>query len=436
MNEIKNKLIEEFKNNETIVVATSGGPDSMALLNILVQIKEKKHLNIICAHVNHNLRAESKAEEKMVQEFCLKNGLSCEIMTIDDYDTSNIENQARTKRYEFFEKIVKKCQAKYLLTAHHGDDLVETILMRLTKGSSLKGYQGFGEKTVKKNYIIYRPLITVTKNDILKYCEKEKINYAMDKTNTEDTYTRNRYRKYILPKLKEENKNVHHKFYKFSKTLSLYDQYINKEVDKYYKKVYQDKLLIDKFIKLDNLIQIKIIEKILFETYQNNISLIHDKHTDQILKVIHSNKPNQIVNLPNKKVGIKEYNYFYLKNTENTKNYKIKLDSEVKINNKIIKIIKEPTDHSNYTIYLDSKEIKLPLYIRNKQDGDKIEIKGLNGSKKIKDIFIDEKINKTQRDTWPLLVDSNDIVLWIPGLKKSKFDKQKNENYDIIIKCM
>ena len=91
-------------------------------------------------------------------------------------------------------------------------------------------------------------------------------------------------------------------------------------------------------------------------------------------------------------------------------------------------------DNSNYTIKLNSKEIKQPLYIRTRQDGDKIEIKGLNGSKKVKDIFIDEKIPKQERKDWPILVDSNDTILWIPGLKKSKFDKQNKENYDIIIK--
>ena len=96
--------------------------------------------------------------------------------------------------------------------------------------------------------------------------------------------------------------------------------------------------------------------------------------------------------------------------------------------------MEKATDNSNYTIKLNSKEVKKPLFIRTKLDGDKIEIKGLNGSKKVKDVFIDEKITKKERDLWPILVDSDEKVLWIPGLKKSKFDKQKKENYDIIVK--
>ena len=100
---------------------------------------------------------------------------------------------------------------------------------------------------------------------------------------------------------------------------------------------------------------------------------------------------------------------------------------------KTIKIIKETNSNSNNICRLNTKDLKLPLYIRNKEDGDKIEIKGLNGTKKIKDIFIDEKIPAIERRTWPILVDSEGAVLWIPGLRKSKFDKQKDENYDIIL---
>ena len=330
--------------------------------------------------------------------------------------------------------MLAKYNSHNLFLAHHGDDLVETILMRLTKGSSMKGYQGFSEKTIKKDYIIYRPLISVTKEEILKYCKNNKIEYAIDQTNCEDRYTRNRYRKYILPKLKEENKNIHKKFYRFSKKLKLYDDYITKQTEKAFKRVYQEKLDIEKFLRLDEIIQLKIIEKLFFQLYQDKINLINDKHTEQIINIIKSDKPNQTISLPNNVSAIKEYNEFYLKKNKPLKNYKYKLNKEITINDKIIKITDEPTDHSNYTIYLDSKEIEMPLYIRNKKEGDKIEVKGLKGSKKIKDIFIDEKISQSKRNTWPILVDSNDTILWIPGLKKSKFDKKKNENYDIIIK--
>ena len=150
-----------------------------------------------------------------------------------------------------------------------------------------------------------------------------------------------------------------------------------------------------------------------------------------------SDKPNQMVSLPNHKLAIKAYNTFYIEKEKEKAQYKIELiDKTTLPNGKSMQIIDKATDNSNYTLKLNSKEIKLPLYIRSKLDGDKIEIKGLNGRKKVKDIFIDEKIDKDSRDLWPLLVDSDDNILWIAGLKKSKFDKQKEENYDIIVKYL
>lgn len=430
------KLLKDNLKDETVVIAVSGGPDSMALLQIVNSLKEKLNLEIVCAHVNHKQRIESEEEAVMVKDYCEENGIIFEYMTIDNYNKTNFHQDARTKRYNFFEKCVKKCQAKHLLTAHHGDDLMETILMRIVRGASFKSYAGFKDKIKKDDYTILRPLIYYTKKEIENYVKENNIPYRIDESNNKDKYTRNRYRKYILPHLKNENKNVHHKFYKFSKTIEAYEEYINKETNKYYKEVFKDeKLNIDKFKKLDKLIQTRIINQILYNIYKEDLSLITDKHQELIYKIIISDKPNKEINLPNNYTAIKTYNEFYIKQENKQTGYRLELiDKIVLPNGKTIEKQNQTEDNSNYTIKLNSKEIELPLYVRTKLDGDKIEIKGLNGSKKIKDIFINEKISKQDRKDWPILVDSKDTILWIPGLKKSKFDKQNKENYDIIIK--
>ncbi len=435
MNEAKQALKDNLK-DETVVVACSGGPDSMTLLKITNDLKEELNLKIVCAHVNHKVRPESEDEAIMVKDYCKENGISFEYMTIDNYNNINFHHDARMKRYDFFNKCVKKCKAKHLLTAHHGDDLMETILMRIVRGATFKSYAGFSEKIENNTYTILRPLISYTKKQVLNYAEENNIPYSIDNSNTKDDYTRNRFRKYILPKLKEEDKNVHKKFYKFSKTLEAYDEYINKDVEKNYKEIVKENILDpNKFRTLDKLIQIKIINKLLAEEYKEDLSLITDKHRDLIYKILISNKPNKEVSLPNHKKAIKTYNEFYIKEENQTKTYKIELVDYLTLpNNKIIEIIDSSDDTSNYTIRLSKEEVKLPLYIRTRLDGDKLEIKGLNGHKKLKDIFIDEKISKEDRENWPILVDAEENILWIPGLKKSKFDKQKNENYDIIVK--
>ena len=434
MDDILKKLDKTIKENETLITATSGGPDSMALLSLLIKLSQTKKITIICAHVNHNLRKESQEEAIMVEKYANENNLIFEKMEINHYK-GNTENYARTQRYNFFEKLIKKYNATYLLTAHHGDDLTETILMRMVRGSSLKGYSGFQEITDKETYKIYRPLITKTKDELLNYVKTNNIPYAVDKTNFSEEYTRNRYRLNILPILKKENKSVHLKFLKFSETLKLYDDHINKEANEKLNKVYQNNNLnLKLFENEDELIKRKILYQILNNLYYKNISLITDNHVELILNIIESSRPNLKINLPSKVLVIKNYqNLYFTQNTE-IKPYSFTFEDKVILPNNQILIKEETEDTSNYTIRLNSKELSLPLIVRTRQNGDKMEIKNLNGHKKIKDIFINEKISETARNNWPILTDQNNQIIWLPGLKKSKFDKQKHENYDIIIR--
>ena len=128
----------EFKNNDTIVIGCSTGPDSMALFDMLLKIKDRYNLKIICAHVNHNIRKQSIEEAIFIKQFCEEKNIMLESMTIEKYGDDNFHNEARNIRYHFFEKVIEKYGANYLMTAHHGDDLIETILMRITRGSKLE----------------------------------------------------------------------------------------------------------------------------------------------------------------------------------------------------------------------------------------------------------------------------------------------------------
>ena len=156
----------DLKEEENIVIALSGGPDSMALLYLFLQIRKQKKINIICIHINHNIRKESEEEKKFVEI----NNVIFEYRKIETYKEGKFtEETARKKRYEYFDEIIDKYKAKYLFTAHHGDDLVETMLMRIVRGSTLKGYSGFEKVAQRENYQIVRPFISQTKEDILTY---------------------------------------------------------------------------------------------------------------------------------------------------------------------------------------------------------------------------------------------------------------------------
>ena len=427
-------LIKNIMPKQTIVLAISGGPDSMVMFDLFIKIRKELELTLVCAHVNHSLREESKEEYEFVKDYCNRNNVIFEGTTFDNY-TSNIEGEAHDRRYQFFEELIKKYNASYLVTAHHGDDLVETILMKITRGSSLDGYTGFNKLSTREYYTLIRPLIYYTKDEILKYANDNNIEYRLDKTNESDNYTRNRYRNHVLPVLKNENKDIHLKYLKFSEELSKASLFINNYVSKVYENTVENNI-----INLDILLEEQdyIVEKVIYEylknNYLDNYKLIESKHIDSIISVIKSNKPNLSVFLPNNVIIRKEYKTLYLDYLKDDFEYKYELTNEVKVYNGKFTILKETDMTNNYVCHLDSKNIKLPLYIRNKKDGDKIEVLNLSGSKKVKDIFIDSKLNITERNIYPILVDSDDKVLWIPGIKKSKYDTIKTGNYDIIIK--
>lgn len=434
-NFIKNKI--GLEPNDTIVVGVSGGPDSMALLYILNEFKKKLDLKIVCAHVNHNKRVESEQEKIDLENYCKANNIIFEYIKITKWGDDNFHNEARSVRYNFFEELVMNYGAKYLMTAHQGDDLIETILMRIVRGSTLKGYSGFSRIVDKGTYKIVRPLITVTKDEIMEFDKANGIKYAIDQSNNEDHYTRNRYRHTVLPFLKHEDPKVHKKFLKYSEILLEYSDYVDKEANKVFNKVFiNGNLDIDKFNELDNIIQTKIIYTILEKIYGDDLLIIGAVHVELIFDLIKSNKSNSIVHLPNNVIVIKSYNELSFSfDDDESSEYEIEIDDRVNLpNGKIIEIVDESIDTSNYTIRLSSNEVKLPLYVRNRKDGDRIEVKGLNGTKKVKSIFIDEKIKISDRDSWPVVLDATDKIVWIPGLKKSKLDKKITEEYDIVMK--
>ena len=426
-----------FHPNDKIVIGCSTGPDSMALLDMLLKIRDKYHLSLIVCHVNHNIRKESVQEAEFIKNYCDLNHLLFETMTIEEYGDDNFHNEARNIRYQFFDAMVKKYEANYLMTAHHGDDLMETILMRMVRGSNLSGYSGFKKIVEMDGYQIIRPLISLTKHQLMEYDYQNQVPFYLDKSNEKDKYTRNRYRKYILPFLKEEDPNVHLKFLKFSNTLNDSSVFIERITKESFKKCVKDhKILVDCFLKEDVFIQKEILYSFLRDYYQDDLILIHDKHIELLMSLFHSRKANCFVNLPNDVLARKTYNEIsFLKDVDDITSYEIEFDRYVMLPNQhSIELVDSVDNNSNNVCRLNSKEILLPLIVRTRRMGDRIHIKGLNGSKKVKDIFIDKKITADERDLWPIVLDSRGNVVWIPGIKKSKFDKKTTEEYDIILK--
>ena len=426
-------LNNNIQDNTSVVVACSGGPDSMCLLSLVNNLSTTKNITVICAHVNHKLRKESEEEAQMVERYCKENNIIFESMEITDYLNGEFsEEDARIRRYNFFDQVINKYQATYLLTAHHGDDLIETVLMRLTRGSNLSGYIGIKQINTNESYKILRPLLTTTKEAILKYNQENNIPYAIDSSNNNLKYTRNRYRNVVLPFLKNEDANVHLKYLKFSEELIAYDNFISDYIASK-NIIVENSILINKLNSETQFIKRKAIELLIKEIQKNDYLAISDNQMQEIIKLL--DKSNKSVDLNNKYKCINEYGILKIVKNEDSNLTEIIFDKDVSTKYFNFYYNTKDGNDSNYSIYLSSDDIVLPLKLRAKQDGDRMIVKNMGASKKISDIFIDCKVPKNKREEYPILVDAKDTIIWVPGLKKSQFAKDKSEKYDIIIKC-
>ena len=424
-------LEESITDNSKVIIACSGGPDSMCLLNLLIRLKTKKNLELIVAHVNHKLRSVSDDEAKMVEDYAKKNKVTFELQELDYQNAKFSEDDAHRKRYKFFKSLIKKYKANYLVTAHHGDDLIETILMRIARGSNLNGYIGIKRITQNEDYVTLRPLLSTTKDEIIKYNESENIPYVIDESNDSLKYTRNRYRKNVLPFLKNEDEYIHLKYLKFSEELEEYDNFVNnyiKEKDF----IVDNQIVINKITNESEFIKRKTIELIVKNIQLNDYFNISDKQMNELLKLIYNS--NKSIDLNNNYIGINEYGYLKIIKKQNNEYQEIILDKDLEFLGFNFYYNCDNGNSSNNCIYLNSSEVTLPLKLRTRCDGDKMQVLNL-GTKKVSDIFIDNKINKEIRDNFPILVDAKNNIIWLPSLKKSQFCKDKTEKYDIIIKC-
>lgn len=207
------KTIKKYNlisNGDKIVVAVSGGPDSMCLLNILKNLRQKFNIELFVAHINHMIREEADSETEYVKNYCEKNNIKCfikraNVLEMAKEQKKGTEEMGRIVRYDFFEYVANEVSANKIAIAHTENDNAETILMNLMRGASLEGLKGI--EPIRGKYI--RPLIECNREEIEKYCEINKLDPKFDKTNNDNTYTRNKIRNLLIPYIKKEfNPNI------------------------------------------------------------------------------------------------------------------------------------------------------------------------------------------------------------------------------------
>lgn len=315
------KKYELIENGDNIVIGVSGGPDSMALLNLLINLKKDKKINceITVAHINHGIRKEAEDETKYVENFCKQHEIECfikreKVEELAKEQKIGTEEAGRKLRYNFFEEVSSKVNATKIATAHNANDNSETVLMNLIRGTGISGLKGIEAKRDNK-YI--RPLIETTRKEIEEYCEEYKLEPKQDKSNNENIYTRNKVRNILLPLIEKEfNPNIINSLNRMSQIVKEENEYLQKQVEKAYEEIVieefignkrfdgENVILLDlkKFNNQDTVIKNRLvlytITKLLGTS--QNIEMIH---ISDIIKLCKNNIGNKYL-IPNKKVKI------------------------------------------------------------------------------------------------------------------------------------
>ncbi|MGJ9460212.1 tRNA lysidine(34) synthetase TilS [Oceanobacillus sp. CF4.6] len=451
----KNQLL---KKNATVLVGVSGGPDSMALLHFLSTLKNEWGLTLIAVSVDHQLRgADSLADLQYVKTICDEwniefKGASLDVFAYKEKHGKSTELAARELRYRFFEEQMEIFQADFLALGHHGDDQVETMLMKLARTASSSSFSGIPVKREFSSGYLVRPFLCLTKGMLEEYCNAHQIKPRIDLTNFDTAYTRNFFRNKILPLIKEKNSNIHRTVQHLSETISEDEEFLRKEAEKIVEELvdfdagnnmasFQINLFKNRYQTLQRR-AFHLILNYLYEVLPKDLSYVHE---EQFFDLIQREAGNARLDFPSALKLEKSYGLmkFYFSNHEEAPDlsyhYTLDIPGTLELPNGSIiaaNFAQKNTLQQGHLSYLFSAEqVNLPLHIRTRKPGDRMSWKGLNGSKKLKDIFIDAKIPLSDREKWPLVCDDSGEILWLIGLKKgqTKLTREQGTTIQLII---
>lgn len=282
-------LKKHIPKNGKIILGLSGGADSVFLLNLCLQIQKTHPFKIIVAHVNHGIRGkESDDDTLFAKKLAEKYSFTFQLKKIQKQPKGNSEEQFRKIRYEFFEKLRTKYKADLILTAHHLNDNIETVLLNLTRGCHLDGLKGM--ETIDPKRHLLRPLLTTPKSEILKYLKKHRVPHREDVTNRDTNYSRNRIRQNVIPELKKINKNLEKSFLQNIKNFKSVCKNTNRHLDEWINSNSDKRgLKITSFMGEKETFQKNIIFQLYKKTY-GNLNGLSQNHAEQIIKIISQNR--------------------------------------------------------------------------------------------------------------------------------------------------
>ncbi|WP_404822303.1 tRNA lysidine(34) synthetase TilS [Paenibacillus lycopersici] len=434
-----------WERGDAVVVAVSGGPDSMALLHLLHRLSGPEGLSLVAAHVDHGFRGEESANEaEAVRRYAAELGVPCESTYINMpayIEESRMNGQAasREKRYEYLHRVAHTYGASRIALAHHADDQAETVLMRVVRGTGIGGLAGIPISRYEKNVELIRPLLRRYKADILRYCEMWAIPYSHDSSNGKRHYFRNLVRLDMLPYLSGFNPQLPQSLVRLAELATAEDDWLAQET----KAVYESHVLPHRegcqlnrkaLLGLHVALQRRLIKLIL-----NYMGLEAESTSFDIVETVrHAASESRAATWSFDAGGgirfVREYDHLLFvrpdrgeKRSPGGYAYAVaRGDAALELPEAEGILTFEETSAASarrpgtrLEALFDADALHYPLTIRNRRPGDRMAVLGLNGTKKVQDMFVDDRVAPSRRETVPIVADANGTVLWIPGIRRS-----------------
>lgn len=391
--------------NKHYLLACSFGPDSMALFHMLL----KEGYKFTVAHVNYHLRKEADKEESLLRDYCVSNNIGIYVKSVEEnLGESNLEKKCRDIRYDFFVDVVKNNHFAALLVAHQEDDLIETYLMQKRR-KNLVNYFGIKEYSYISDIEIIRPLLKYRKEELLIYCRMFNVPFAIDKTNLEDHFLRNQIRHSVVEKMSSEErkqilKEIEEDNEKLNQIFADISQIKSNSVEEY------NRLNQTEFLYALVALGRKI----------KNDFMISKKQGDELRKVMLSDKPN-ILLIVNGLCFYKEYDQFGFKEFSNVDDFSYVVEEP--------KLLDTPYFFLDFTVNSINRNVTAddyPITIRNAKANDSYQIKDYY--KSLRRLFIDWKMPLSLRNRWPIIVNKDGIIIYVPRYQKD-FIPDENCNF-------
>ena len=420
----KQRLIEK---GDKILIGLSGGADSVCLTHALHSLSSELGIEIVAAHVNHMIRgAEAERDADFAAEYSASLGIECVSTVVNIPEIAaksgiSEETAGRCARYRFFSETLEKYGFNKIATAHNLNDSAETITMNFMRGSALSGLSGIPYK--RENII--RPLLDVSREEIESYCKENNLRYVTDSTNSEDKYTRNKIRHILIPLIEKEfNPDFMTTATRNAGIIKAEEDYIAAAADEKYRDVVNGGAAdIGRLLRCHIAVSRRIIRNMIGDCI--GINDISSEFVDKILALAEKNKSGLNINLPGGAVACVEYGRLIIEKPETTTEYEytLPLNTDVYIAEAGITLRAErangrSNDGAQYFSGIDTDN----LIVRSRRNGDYFYPSGMNGRKKLKDYFIDEKIPRRERDKTPVIVSDGAIVYIVGRRRDRRFD--------------